>query len=106
MTEEVKISLNTERTPLNINSVAYGVSSEEKQALVEINMNHEISIEEMQYETGDSIDSAAINQTITTEAKENSSYNAENKESKVEVVFEESLLNKRTDNVDELMGDL
>lgn len=106
MTEEVKISINTERTPLNINSVAYGVSSEDKQAQVEISINHEVSIEEMQYETGDSIDSAAINQTITTEAKETSSYNVENKESKVEVVFEESLLNKRTDNVDELMGDL
>lgn len=105
MTEEVKISLNTERTPLNMNSVAYGVSSEDKQAQVEISINHEVSIKEMQYETGDSIDSAAINQTIATKAKENSSYNAENKESKVEVVFEESL-NKRTDNVDELMGDL
>ena len=54
MSEEVKVSLSTERAPIEMNPVAYGVSSEDKQAQVEISINHEVSIEEMQYETGDS----------------------------------------------------
>ena len=59
---------------------------------------------EVKYTIGNTARSASINQTIATDAKKDSSYNAENKESKVEVVVEESI-DKRTQTVEQLMGD-
>lgn len=59
---------------------------------------------EVKYTIGNTARSASINQTITTNAKEDSSYNAENREAKVKMVIEESV-DKRTQTVEQLMGD-
>ena len=60
---------------------------------------------EVNYSIGDSARSASINQTIITDAKAQSSYNTEDKEAKAEVVIEENV-NTRTEDVEQLMGEL
>ena len=60
---------------------------------------------EVNYSIGDSARSASINQTIITDAKAQSSYNTEDKEAKAEVVIEENV-NTRTEDVEQLMGEI
>lgn len=60
---------------------------------------------EVNYSIGDSARSASINQTIITDAKAHSSYNTEDKEAKAEVVIEENI-NTRTEDVEQLMGEI
>lgn len=60
---------------------------------------------EVNYSIGDSARSASINQTIATKAKESSSYNTDTKEAKANVVIEENV-NTRTEDVEQLMGEL
>lgn len=59
---------------------------------------------EVKYTIGNTARSASINQTIATDTKDNSSYIAENRESKVKMVIEKSV-DERTQLVEQLMGD-
>ena len=59
----------------------------------------------MKYMVGNAAKLASIDQTITTGAKENSSYIAENREAKTKVVIGENV-DKRTQTVEQLMGEL
>lgn len=99
-------TLEIKRQPINMNtSFSF---NEDGEAVRVVSGDKKVSSldkeVEVKYTIGDTARSASINQTIATDAKENSSYNVENKESKVEVVVEESV-DKRTQLVEQLMGD-
>lgn len=60
---------------------------------------------EVNYAIGNSVRSASINQTINTTAKQSSSYNTDTTEAKAEVIIEDNV-NSRTEDVEQLMGEL
>lgn len=99
-------TLEIKRQPISMNT-SFSFNEDGEAVRVVSGDNKVVSLDkevEVKYTIGDTARSASINQTIATDAKENSSYNVENKESKVEVVVEESV-DKRTQLVEQLMGD-
>lgn len=99
-------TLEIKRQPINMNT-SFSFNEDGEAVRVVSGDNKVVSLDkevEVKYTIGNTARSASINQTVTTKAKEDSSYNAENRESKVKMVIEESV-DKRTQTVEQLMGD-
>ena len=104
---DVKSIIETGRTHVLTNT-SFAIEEDDEEVRTALdNSLHLPSNEkvEVKYAIGDSARSASINQTIATKAKECSSYNTDTEEAKVKVVIEESV-NTRTEDVEQLMGEL
>lgn len=104
---DVKSTIETGRTQVLTNtSFAIEEDNEEVRTALDNGLrlpsNEKV---EVKYAIGDSARAASINQTIATKAKESSSYNTDTKEAKANVVIEENV-NTRTEDVEQLMGEL
>lgn len=101
------VTLEIKRQPIAMDT-SFSIKEEGEAAYVVPSYKKESSLDKevkMKYTVGNAAKPASINQTITTGAKENSSYVAENKEAKTKVVIEENV-DKRTQTVEQLMGEL
>ena len=101
------VTLEIKRQPIAMDT-SFSVNEEGEAAYVVPSYKKESSLGKevkMKYMIGNAARSASINQTIATKAKESSSYNTDTEEAKVKVVIEESV-DKRTQTVEQLMGDL
>lgn len=99
-------TLEIKRQPIDMNT-SFSFNEDGEAVRVISGDNKVVSLDkevEVKYTIGDTARSASINQTIATDAKENGSYIAENREAKVKMVIEESV-DKRTQTVEQLMGD-
>ena len=101
------VTLEINRQPINMDT-SFSVNEEGEAAYVVPSYKKESSLDKevkMKYMVGNTAKPASINQTITTGAKENSSYVAENKEPKTKVVIENGV-DERAQTVEQLMGEL
>lgn len=104
---DVKGNVETSRTQVLTNtSFAIEEDDEEVRTALDnglrVMSNNQV---EMKYKTANTTDSASVNQTITTEAKQDCVYSTSTEEAKAEVVFENNV-NNRTEDVEELLGEL
>ena len=101
------VTLEIKRQPIAMDT-SFSVNEEGEAAYVVPSYKKESSLDKevkMKYVVGNAAKLASINQTITTGAKENSAYIAENREAKTKVVIGENV-DKRTQTVEQLMGEL
>ena len=101
------VTLEINRQPIAMDT-SFSINEEGEAAYVVPSYKKESSLDKevkMKYTVGNAARSASINQTIATKDKESSSYNTDTEEAKVKVVIEESV-NTRTEDVEQLMGEL
>lgn len=104
---DVKSTIETGRTQVLTNT-SFAIEEDDEEVRTALDNGLRLSSNEkveVKYAIGDSARSASINQTIATKAKESSSYNTDTKEAKANVVIEENV-NTRTEDVEQLMGEL
>ena len=104
---DVKSTIETGRTQVLTNT-SFAIEEDDEEVRTALDNGLHLPYNEkveVKYAIGDSARSASINQTIATKAKESSSYNTDTEEAKVKVVIEESV-NTRTEDVEQLMGEL
>lgn len=104
---DVKSTIETGRTQVLTNT-SFAIEEDDEEVRTALDNGLRLPSNEkveVKYAIGDSARSASINQTIATKAKESSSYNTDTKEAKANVVIEENV-NTRTEDVEQLMGEL
>lgn len=104
---DVKSTIETGRTQVLTNtSFAIEEDDEEVRTALDNGLRLPSSEKvEVNYAIGNSVRSASINQTINTAAKQSSSYNTDTTEAKAKVIIEDNV-NSRTEDVEQLMGEL